>query len=148
MAFDPLTIVMLVVLAVLVIFMFRNSRKRQREAQELQSKVAVGAEVMTNFGVYGTVLEMDDEENQVLLETTPGTVLKVHRQTVTRVVTPSPLAPIGDETVETAALDGEPAYGERLDDADASATPLLDGPTTRITDAPDSAAKSDKKGDE
>ncbi|NQX33816.1 preprotein translocase subunit YajC [Herbiconiux sp. VKM Ac-2851] len=145
MAFDPLTIVMLVVLAVLVIFMFRNSRKRQREAQELQSKVAVGAEVMTNFGVYGTVLEMDEEENQVLLETTPGTVLKVHRQTVTRVVTPSPLAPIDDETV---ALDGEPAYGERLDDADASATPLLDGPTTRITDAPDSAAKSDKKGDE
>ncbi|MCS5712983.1 preprotein translocase subunit YajC [Herbiconiux sp. CPCC 205716] len=145
MAFDPLTIVMLVVLAVLVIFMFRNSRKRQREAQELQSKVAVGAEVMTNFGVYGTVLEMDDEENQVLLETTPGTVLKVHRQTVTRVVTPSPLAPV-DEPV---ALDGEPAYGERLDEpTDSSASPLLDGPSTRITDAPDSAAKSDKKGDE
>jgi preprotein translocase subunit YajC len=146
MAFDPLTIVMLVVLAVLVIFMFRNSRKRQREAQELQSKVAVGAEVMTNFGVYGTVLEMDEEENQVLLETTPGTVLKVHRQTVTRVVTPSPLAPIDDETV---ALDGEPAYGERLDEpTDSTASPLLDGPTTRSTDAPDSAAKSDKKGDE
>jgi preprotein translocase subunit YajC len=132
---------MLVVLAVLVIFMFRNSRKRQREAQELQSKVAVGAEVMTNFGLYGTVLEMDDEENQVLLETTPGTVLKVHRQTVTRVVTPSPLAPVDDEH---AALDGEPAYGERLDETSA---PVVDT-TPSLPDAPDSAAKSDKKGDE
>ncbi|MFB2583945.1 preprotein translocase subunit YajC [Herbiconiux liukaitaii] len=84
---------MLAVLAVLVIFMFRNSRKRQAQARELQDQVAVGAEVMTNFGLYGTILEMDEEENQVLLETTPGTVLKVHRQTVTRVVSPSPIAP-------------------------------------------------------
>lgn len=142
MQFDALTIVMLVVLAVLVIFMFRNSRKRSREAQELQSKVAVGAEVMTNFGLFGTVLDMDDEENQVLLETTPGTVLKVHRQTVTRVVTPSPLAPADDDVAITT---GEPAFGERLDDAPTSASstaPTLD------TDAPDSADKTDKKGDE
>ncbi|MFB2556005.1 preprotein translocase subunit YajC [Herbiconiux liangxiaofengii] len=131
---------MLVVLAVLVIFMFRNSRKRQRETQDLQSKVAVGAEVMTNFGLFGTILEMDDEENQVLLETTPGTVLKVHRQTVTRVVTPSPLTATDDEL---AVKTGDPEFGERLDDSTAASTvrPL-------DTDAPDSADKTDKKGDE
>ena len=36
---------------------------------------------MTNFGVFGTILSIDEEENQVLLETSPGTVLTVHRQT-------------------------------------------------------------------
>jgi len=137
MTLDPLTIGMLVVLAVLVFFMFRSSRKRQKQQQELQSKVAVGAEVMTNFGVYGRILELDEEENQVLLETTPGTVLKVHRQTVTRVVTPAE-GELDDESVLTTpspaleTSDGAPAYGERIDEpADTVAEP-----------------KSDKKADE
>jgi len=143
MALDPLTIIMLVVLAVLVIFMFRNSRKRQAQARELQSKVAVGAEVMTNFGLYGTILEMDEEENQVLLETTPGTVLKVHRQTVTRVVTPSPLDGI-DEPIDH-STDGEPEYGERIDESIESAeTHATDTLSTDKT----STDKTDKKGDE
>ena len=33
MTFDPFTIIMLAVLAVLIFFMFRNSRKRQADAQ-------------------------------------------------------------------------------------------------------------------
>ncbi|MCS5733235.1 preprotein translocase subunit YajC [Herbiconiux daphne] len=142
MAIDPLTIIMLVVLAVLVFFMFRNSRKRKAQALELQSKVAVGAEVMTNFGVYGTILEMDDEENQVLLETTPGTVLRVHRQTVTRVVTPSPLAPTEESIDHTD--DAAPAYGERIDEVDATADAAID-PTTPKSEA---TPKTEKRGDE
>ncbi len=139
MTLDPLTIGMLVVLAVLVFFMFRNSRKRQRDAQELQSKVAVGAEVMTNFGVYGTILAIDEEENKVLVETSPGTVLTVHRQTVTRVVTPSPLAEI--ETSPDHIDESEPAYGERIDDA---ADTTTDAPAADTS----AADKTDKKGDE
>ena len=92
MTFDPFTIIMLAVLAVLIFFMFRNSRKRQAEARNLQSKVQPGAKVMTNFGVFGTILSIDEDENQVLLETSPGTVLTVHRQTVARVVEPSAVA--------------------------------------------------------
>ncbi len=65
MTFDPFTIIMLAVLAVLIFFMFRNSRKRQADAQQLQSKVQPGAKVMTNFGVFGTILSIDEEENQV-----------------------------------------------------------------------------------
>ena len=141
MAIDPLTIIMLAVLAVLVFFMFRNSRKRQAQARELQDKVAVGAEVMTNFGLYGTILEMDDEENQVLLETTPGTVLKVHRQTVTRVVTASPIAP-SQEVIDHGA-EGDPVYGERLDEATPEAS--ADKPTLDISKPADT---TDKKGDE
>ena len=44
---------------------------------------------MTNFGVFGTILSIDEDENQVLLETSPGTVLTVHRQTIARVVEPA-----------------------------------------------------------
>lgn len=115
MTFDPFTIIMLAVLAVLIFFMFRNSRKRQAEARNLQSKVQPGAKVMTNFGVFGTILSIDEDENQVLLETSPGTVLTVHRQTVARVVEPE-AAVVADD--EPAVLEnGEPAFGERVDDA-------------------------------
>ncbi|PJJ55399.1 preprotein translocase subunit YajC [Compostimonas suwonensis] len=141
MPIDPLTIIMLVVLALLVFFMFRNSRKRQRDAQNLQSKMVVGADVMTNFGVYGTILSIDEDENQVLLETTPGTILKVHRQTIARVITPD--EPVSTETddsnsLESHDVDGEPAYGERID------------PETSADDAPNTApgTSNQKKVDE
>lgn len=131
MTFDPFTIIMLAVLAVLIFFMFRNSRKRKAEAEKLQSKVQAGAKVMTNFGVFGTILSIDEEENQVLLETSPGTVLTVHRQTVARVV-----EPVADEAAdEHEAIEGEPEFGERVADEPAETTPSTD-------EAPD-AKKSD-----
>ena len=114
MTLDPFTIIMLAVLAVLIFFMFRNSRKRQSEAQKLQSSVVPGAKVMTNSGVFGTILSIDDDENQVLLETTPGTVLTVHRQTVARVV--EPVAVVDEASEATPELGTEPEFGERVDE--------------------------------
>ena len=119
MTFDPFTIIMLAVLAVLIFFMFRNSRKRQADARNLQSKVQQGAKVMTNFGVFGTILSIDEDENQVLLETSPGTVLTVHRQTIARVVEPVAAA----AATEVAPADGAPEYGERVDDAPTDEAP-------------------------
>jgi preprotein translocase subunit YajC len=125
MTFDPFTIIMLAVLAVLIFFMFRNSRKRQAEARNLQSKVQAGAKVMTNFGVFGTILSIDEDENQVLLETSPGTVLTVHRQTIARVVEPVAAA----DATEVTPAEGEPEYGERVDDA-----PTDEAPDTKKSD--------------
>jgi len=127
MTFDPFTIIMLAVLAVLIFFMFRNSRKRQADARNLQAKVQPGAKVMTNFGVFGTILSIDEDENQVLLETSPGTVLTVHRQTIARVVEPAAVdtvTEVGPDDVE-----GEPEYGERVDD-----TPTDEAPDTKKSD--------------
>ena len=72
----------------MIFFMFRNSRKRKRDAEELQSKIVPGAEVMTQHGIYGTLISVDDEKNEAIIETTPGTQLRVHRQTISRVVDP------------------------------------------------------------
>jgi preprotein translocase subunit YajC len=142
MAFDPLTIGMLAVLAILVFFMFRNSRKRQREAAELQQKVQVGADVMTNFGVFGTILDIDEENNKVQLETTPGTVLTVHRQVVTRVIDDHDADNGVDESDDTVASTTEPAYGERVEEtheveASSDSTPTTPGTTPSKTDKVD-----------
>lgn len=109
-----LTFVMLAVLVLLVLFMFRNSRKRQRAAQELQEKVAPGAEVMTNFGVFGTIVSIDTDDNKVVLETGPGATLTVHRQTIARVIDPVEAIPAVEEAATESSLE-EPEFGQRVD---------------------------------
>jgi preprotein translocase subunit YajC len=71
---------------VLVFFMFRNSRKRQKDQAELQTKMVPGAEVMTSFGLYGTLVSVDDEKVTADIEVAPGTIVRVHRQTLSKVV--------------------------------------------------------------
>jgi preprotein translocase subunit YajC len=83
---DPLTIVMLAILAMLIFFMVRNSRKRKEELAKLQDKMVPGAEVMTNFGLFGTLVSIDEENNVAVIETSPGNEVRVHRQTLARVV--------------------------------------------------------------
>ena len=83
---DPFSLVMLAALALLIFFMFRNSKK-QREAQAaLQEKLVPGAEVMTSFGLYATVVSIDDETNVAVIDAGKGTTLRVHRQVLTKVV--------------------------------------------------------------
>ncbi|MGO4300383.1 preprotein translocase subunit YajC [Leifsonia sp. RAF41] len=132
MAFDPLTIVMVVILAALVFFMFRNSRKRRRDQDETRSKMVPGAEVMTNFGLYGTLLSVDESDNTALIETSPGHVVKVHRQVLARVVEPTVAEPTEtdgdvvagpavelneDHAIPADSDAAQPEYGERLDDS-------------------------------
>ena len=120
---DPLTIGLVAVLAIMIIFMFRNSRKRKRDAEELQNKFVPGAEVMTQHGIFGTLVSIDDEKNEAVIETTPGTKLRVHRQVISRVIDPieaqqdvidEPATPSVNESHAIPA--GEPQYGERTDD--------------------------------
>ena len=111
---DPFTLIMLAVLALLIFFMFRNGRKRQRDLQELQQKMVPGAEVMTSFGLYGTLLSVDEENNTVLVETSPGATVKLHRQALSRVVDPVTAETVEDATVVDEA--GGPSV--RLDETD------------------------------
>lgn len=147
---DPLTLVMLAVLALLVVFMFRNGRKRQKEQASLQSQMVAGASVMTNFGMYGTILSIDEEANKVALEIAPGTVVQMHRQAISRVVEPvvtdesvdeadAGLDSHLDDSVEgtrTAQLNhdsatvlGEPEYGQRIGDEAPSTDSSTSDPT-------------------
>jgi len=112
--FDPTSIVLILLLVVLVFFMFRNSRKRKAEMEALQSKIVPGAEVMTNFGLFGTLVSIDEENNVAVLETSPGSQVRVHRQTIARVVDPVEVEALTDESTEVSDLDGtEPEFGER-----------------------------------
>jgi len=135
---DPLTIGMLVILAVLIFFMFRNTRKRKAQQEELAAKIVPGADIMTNFGLFGKLLSVDEITNVAEVETSPGNIVRVHRQTIAKVVTADengdPDAPRSVEEAmaianreaeerdrvklnEDSAIPlEEPAYGERVDE--------------------------------
>jgi preprotein translocase subunit YajC len=121
--FDPLTIGLFVLLAVVIIFMWRSSRKRRADAEELQTKMVPGAEIMTQTGIFGTLVSIDEDTNQAIIETTPGTKLRVHRQVLARVVEPDEI-PADDKPAsrgvqlneDNAMPAGDPQYGERVDE--------------------------------
>jgi preprotein translocase subunit YajC len=121
---DPTLILIAVALAVFVLFQFRTSRKRAKETAARQAAIEPGVEIMTNYGLYGTILSIDEDSNMALIESTPGTVLKIHRQTILKVVEEE--TPVADETVDevapgvelnqdSAIAAGEPAFGERIE---------------------------------
>jgi preprotein translocase subunit YajC len=87
---DPISLFMIAILGMLIYFMIRNSRKQRRTQQELQEKLQPGAEVMTSFGLYATLVDLDDDNNVATLNVGNGVTIKVHRQTVTKVVEDEP----------------------------------------------------------
>jgi len=99
---DPLSIAMLAILGVLIFFMFRNSRKRKAQQEELRGQMIPGVEVMTNFGLFGTLITMDTVANSAEIEISSGVIVKVHSQTLAKVV-------VEDEAVEGAPRSVEEA---------------------------------------
>lgn len=85
---DIMTILLFVLLGLFVFMMFRRNKKTQQQQAQLQSKFETGVEVMTSFGLFGRIVEIDEAENKVTLELSPGNTATVHRQAVTKIVEP------------------------------------------------------------
>jgi preprotein translocase subunit YajC len=83
---DPISLFMIAVLGLLIYFMIRNSRKQRKTQEELAEKLKPGADVMTSFGLFATVVSIDEENNIAVLEIAKGVKVRVHRQTLTKVV--------------------------------------------------------------
>ena len=77
---------MLVAMVLLLWLPMRRQKKAAAQVKEKQAAMGPGTEVMTNYGLYGTVRSIDRDTNKVVLEIAPGTAVTVHLQTVTTVV--------------------------------------------------------------
>ncbi|ADL45835.1 preprotein translocase, YajC subunit [Micromonospora sp. L5] len=78
-------ILMIALLFVVMYFMMiRPQQKRRREAEQMQSALAPGDEVVTIGGLHGTVTAVEDET--VLLEVAPGVQTRYARPAVARVI--------------------------------------------------------------
>jgi len=80
------TLILLAILALPIILIVSKQRAMKREIAQVQSQLALGAEVMTHSGVFGTIRALREE--QVELEVAPGVVIRWARAAINRVVTP------------------------------------------------------------
>ncbi len=117
---DPQTTQLLffgVIILVIVLLMFRNGRKRQRDQAALTDGLKPGAEIMTTFGLFGTIESIDEQENRIVIRTSPTSQATIHRQAIGKVVTP--VAEDGTRldgapvVLDDAAAD--PSFGERVE---------------------------------
>jgi preprotein translocase subunit YajC len=65
-------LILVAILLVVMFFMSSRTRKQQREAAEFRNNLTVGTKVMTASGMIGTVIDVDDETDQVTIESFPG----------------------------------------------------------------------------
>lgn len=121
-----MTILLFVMLGVFVFMMFRRNKKTQQQQAQLQSKFGPGVEVMTSFGLFGRIVNIDEAENKVTLELSPGNTATVHRQAVTKIV--EPVVAAEESTIvpdDASSLTTEKVNAENTD----SAAPLNEAPS-------------------
>lgn len=117
-----MNLILLVVLAAMLVFMFingrRNAKKRQELEQERRTKMVPGARVMTRSGLFGTLVEFDAEDltQPAKVEIAPGVVAEMHAQAVDLAPETTPAADetVADETADTAD-EGYSLNGERVE---------------------------------
>jgi preprotein translocase subunit YajC len=110
-----LLVVMVVVIAFFFFWSWRGNRKRQRAEAEKSSQLVKGVEIMTNSGIFGTVESVDLENNKVVLETSPGNFLTIHRQAISRIETPA------EASVDAAPAESTATTASAIDAANADA---------------------------
>lgn len=86
----------LVLMGVIFYFLLIRPQNQRRRAQmQMQSELAVGDDVVTSAGIYGTITEIDDDYQVVTLEVSPGTEVRFARAAVAQRL-------VDDEEVEEA----------------------------------------------
>lgn len=65
-------LILVAILLVAMFFMSSRTRKQQRAAAEFRNNLTVGTKVMTASGMIGTVIDVDEETDQVTIESFPG----------------------------------------------------------------------------
>ena len=74
------------VLAVMILLLISQNRKRRREAEALVNSLEVGGEVLLHSGIKGKITKISDDSDMEI-ETTPGVKLTVVKQAVRNIVT-------------------------------------------------------------
>lgn len=73
-------LLLLGVLAAMILLLISQNRKRRKDAEKLVESLAVGSTVLLHSGIRGTISVV--EENDLIIETTPGVKLRVVKPAV------------------------------------------------------------------
>ena len=101
-------------LAAMWLIFIRPQRRKQKAQQDMQSELAVGDEILTAGGVYGTVTQIDDENDEVRVEIAPNVEIRLARRAIAAQLTeheseadPAEPDDVSDESAADAGSDAE-----------------------------------------
>lgn len=92
------SLLLLALPVLLLVFMFTTQRRKQREMQDVQDRLAPGQEVITTAGLYAKIVSVD--ETTLLLETAPGQTVRWDKRAIMKVVDATPADEPSTETDE------------------------------------------------
>lgn len=101
---SPMNLLLFAMFALLIFMMVRKQKKTKAAAEEQRAKLAPGVEMMTNFGLFGKVISIDEAENKIVLEISPGTTATVHRQTVAKIIAPEEVTAVVPDDASSLTL--------------------------------------------
>jgi preprotein translocase subunit YajC len=121
-------IVMALLLVVMYVLMIRPQRQRQREAQSMVDRAAVGDDILTTGGIYGTITRVEGDD--VVVEIADGVTVHMTRRGIAAVLPPE------DETsgVLTEEADEEQELDEGSVTGDEEAVTSLGDAGTAVTE--------------
>lgn len=103
-------ILILALAAGAMFLMTSRTRKQQREAQSFRANLAPGQEVMTGSGMFGTIVDVDEEADVITIESTPGNQSRWLRAAIAKLVEP-PVEPEAEESEADEESEGAAIYG-------------------------------------
>ena len=83
---SPIVLLLLLGMPVMLFVMMRSQRKKAAQQQNIQRSAGIGSEIMTTAGIFGTIVDEDEDEGTIVLEIAPGTQIKLIRGAIARVV--------------------------------------------------------------
>lgn len=113
--FNPSMLLMVALFAVLIIMMFRGRKKQAAQQEKLKNNTVPGAKVMTNSGIFGTVLGVDAQD-RVQVEVAPGVVLTLHRQAIAQFIDSDAENTAAATAQEDDSVQGETVRGETAEE--------------------------------
>jgi preprotein translocase subunit YajC len=84
--FGNMWIIFIAFFAIMYFFMIRPQQKRERERREMLASVSKGAKVITNGGLYGTVVGTTEKDLILRVSDDPAIKLRFVRGSVARVL--------------------------------------------------------------
>ena len=92
--------------AVFYLLIMRPARNKQKKQQQMLSQIQPGTRIMTTAGIFGTVVEIDEDEASIAIA--PGVVIRVVKGAIGRVLD-EPESPQIEAPPSASADDGAPA---------------------------------------
>ncbi|MEY4411088.1 MAG: hypothetical protein RLZ69_662 [Actinomycetota bacterium] len=132
---QPTDLLMFALIAVMVFMMFRGSRKRKKQAEEMQAQLVPGAKVMLHSGIVGKVISVTDDH--IVLESA-GSKLEVVKMAVRTVS-------VWDAKEDDAEPVAEKAAPKIVATKTAAAKPAVKKPAAKTTAAKPAVKKPASK---